>query len=227
MFHNIVTVLLHTIIIDYIFFFCAYIFGNRKKIRQNLKRNWFIVFLFFLVTIWGMSIIFSFWGIGNDTQDRDYFSSDTLFSCYIAILIGALTLYFTIFAFIKPKRMAFANYEKYVLNSTSKILYTTIGISVFINTVSLFFNYKNFFFRLALFESIVYIIVSLIFSIFELNTLENEEKASEIFVKFICSKIQQEKKYKIKKNSNNKKQADISPNVRQYALNLFKNYIVK
>lgn len=173
-----------------------------------------------------MSIIFSFWGIGNDTQDRDYFSSDTLFSCYIAILIGALTLYFTIFAFIKPKRMAFANYEKYVLNSTSKILYTTIGISVFINTVSLFFNYKNFFFRLALFESIVYIIVSLIFSIFELNTLENEEKASEIFVKFICSKIQQEKKYKIKKNSNNKKQADISPNVRQYALNLFKNYIV-
>ena len=79
MFHNIVTVLLHKIIIDYIFFFCAYIFGNRKKIRQNLKRNWFIVFLFFLVTIWG---------IGNDTQDRDYFSSDTLFSCYIAILIG-------------------------------------------------------------------------------------------------------------------------------------------
>lgn len=229
MVQDIVIVLLHTIIIDIAFFCCIYIFGNRKQIIQYLKKNWLIIILVFGFTFWVLSIIFSCLGIKDDSENQKYFSVEALYSCYIAIVIGAITLYFTVFSFTKPKKMAFVDYEKYVLNNCSRILHGTIGISLFVNTLIIFLNYQNLFFRLALFESIFYLIILLIYSIFELNCLENEEKATEIFVKSICSKIKYNKKLlsKCKKNFyKNKNNTNSSINIRQYALNLFKSYLI-
>lgn len=229
MFQSIIKVLLHTIIIDFAFALCIYIFGNRKRIIQYVKKNWFILILAFCFTFWMLSIIFSCLGIKDDSENQQYFSIETLYSCYVAIVIGAITLYFTVFSFTKPKKMAFVDYEKYVLNNCSRILHGSIGISLFVNTLILFLNYENLFFRLALFESIFYVIILLVYSIFELNCLENEEKATKIFVKSICSKIKQNKKNPPNGRKNfykNKNNTNLSINIRQYALNLFKSYLI-
>lgn len=229
MFQNIIKVLLHTIIIDFAFALCIYIFGNRKRIMHYVKKNWFILILAFSFTFWMLSIIFSCLEIKDDSENQHYFSVETLYSCYVAIVIGAITLYFTVFSFTKPKKMAFVDYEKYVLNNCSRILHGSIGISLFVNTLILFLNYENLFFRLALFESIFYVIILLVYSIFELNCLENEEKATKIFVKSICSKIKQNKKHLTKGRKNfykNKNNTNLSINIRQYALNLFKSYLI-
>lgn len=227
MFQDIVIVLLHTIIIDIAFFCCIYIFGNRKQIIQYLKKNWLIIILGFGFTFWVLSIIFACLRIKDDSKNQRSFSVETLYSCYVAIVIGAITLYFTVFSFTKPKKMAFVDYEKYVLNNCSRILHGSIGISLFVNTLIIFLNYENLFFRLALFESIFYVTILLVFSIFELNCLENERRASEIFIKSICYKIRCNNKIinkKSKKNDTPKKNKVI--NVREYARNLFTAYLI-
>ena len=147
MFQDIVIVLLHTIIIDIAFFCCIYIFGNRKQIIQYLKKNWLIIILGFGFTFWVLSIIFACLRIKDDSKNQRSFSVETLYSCYVAIVIGAITLYFTVFSFTKPKKMAFVDYEKYVLNNYSRILHGSIGISLFVNTLIIFLNYENLFFR--------------------------------------------------------------------------------
>ena len=227
MFQAVAKVLLHTIIIDIAFFCCIYIFGNRKQIIQYFKKNWLIIILGFGFTFWVLSIVFACLGIKNDSKNQSSFSVETLYSCYVTIVIGAITLYFTVFSFTKPKKMAFVDYEKYVLNNCSRILHGSIGISLFVNTLIIFLNYENLFFRLALFESIFYVIILLVFSIFELNCLENERRASEIFIKSICYKIRCNNKIinkKSKKTDTPKKNKVI--NVREYARNLFTAYLI-
>jgi hypothetical protein len=138
MFQAVAKVLLHTIIIDIAFFCCIYIFGNRKQIIQYFKKNWLIIILGFGFTFWVLSIVFACLGIKNDSKNQSSFSVETLYSCYVAIVIGAITLYFTVFSFTKPKKMAFVDYEKYVLNICSRILHGSIGISLFVNTLIIF-----------------------------------------------------------------------------------------
>lgn len=233
MIQNVFIILLYTLVTDLFFFILIYIFGNRKQIIKLIKKDWLILLLIFGFTFWIISIICSFCGIKNDPEKNSLFSVETLYSCYVAIVIGAITVYFTVFAFTKPKKMAFVDYEKYVLSRLSKILYVTIGISLFINTLVIFFNYQNLCFRMALFDSIIYIIVLLVYSIFELNCLENEEKTTEIFVKSICSKIRQNnniikksKNAKTKKKTQNNKKSKSLINIRNYAQNLFISYLI-
>ena len=192
MFQSIIKVLLYTIIIDFAFSCCIYIFGNRKQIIQYLKKNWFILILAFGFSFWMLSIIFSCLGIKDDSENQQYFSIETLYSCYVAIVIGAITLYFTVFSFTKPKKMALSNYVKYLIEPNDKILYFSILPIFIINTLLIFFNKDNTFYRIALVDSIFMILIYLINGIYKFSYLENNQIASEIFVKKVCNEIKKE-----------------------------------
>lgn len=241
---NICTLILYTLVIDVILFcafliFC-YIYNlrrdikklNRISIKKILVNNILFIILFLLFIFWAISIILSFIGIADDNIDSKNFSSDTLYSCYITIIIGAVTIYFTVFAFIKPAKMTFVDYEALVVNFKAKFTYITIAFTFLVNSIAIFFNINNLFFRTAIVSNYLYIIIDLIFSIIDFNCLENEDKATEIFVKSICSKIRHNKRIKQnlnkqgskKKSKKNQKKSPI--NLNQYALTLFTSYLI-
>lgn len=193
MFQSIIKVLLHTIIIDFAFALCIYIFGNRKRIIQYVKKNWFILILAFCFTFWMLSIIFSCLGIKDDSENQQYFSIETLYSCYVAIVIGAITLYFTVFSFIKPKKMTLSNYVKYLIEPNDKILYFSMIPMFVINTISIFLNINNAFYRIALVDSIFTILAYLTNGIYKFSYIENIQIASKIFVTKVCTEIKKEK----------------------------------
>lgn len=193
MFQSIIKVLLHTIIIDFAFALCIYIFGNRKRIIQYVKKNWFILILAFGFSFWMLSIIFSCLGIKDDSESQKYFSVETLYSCYVAIVIGAITLYFTVFSFIKPKKMTLSNYVKYLIEPNDKILYFSMIPMFIINTISIFLNINNAFYRIALVDSIFTILAYLTNGIYKFSYIENIQIASKIFVTKVCTEIKKEK----------------------------------
>ncbi len=225
MISNICTLILYTLIIDVILFcalliFC-YIYNLRsamKKlhcipIKKLLKNNKLFIGLFLLFIFWAISIVLAFIGIADDDNSK-YFPSDTLYSCYIAIIIGAVTIYFTVFAFIKPKKMTFVDYEALVVNRKAKFTYITIAFTFLINSIAIFININNLFFRTAILSNYLYIIIDLIFSIIDFNCLENQERATKIFVSSICKQIKHIKK------------AKKTINIRQYATALYTSYLL-
>lgn len=193
MFQSIIKVLLYTIIIDFAFSCCIYIFGNRKQIIQYLKKNWFILILAFGFSFWMLSIIFSCLGIKDDSESQKYFSVEALYSCYVTIVIGAITVYFTVFSFIKPKKMTLSNYVKYLIEPNDKILYFSMIPMFIINTISIFLNINNAFYRIALVDSIFTILAYLTNGIYKFSYIENIQIASKIFVTKVCTEIKKEK----------------------------------
>ena len=216
MFYRILYLLSFTLFVDFILLLGLFIYSNVRILKKKiLKINFFLCITLFFSTLWIISCILSILEIKKDSICQKVFSSDTLYSCYIAVLVGAITVFFTVFAFIKPKKMTFTNYQKYVLSCKTKFFYSSILFVFTIDTVLIFIHIDNLFFRIALVSSIFLIISALIKSIFELNCMENEEIANSLFVGNVCRSIL--------KNKTAKKKND---NVGEYALTLFKEYLL-
>lgn len=211
MFYRILYLLIFTLFVDFILLLGLFIFSNVRILKKNL----FICITIFFYTLWFISCIFSVLEIKKDAPCKKVFSSDTLYSCYIAVLVGAITVFFTVFAFIKPKKMTFANYQKYVLSRKTKLFYSSMLFIFTIDTILIFIYIDNLFFRISLVSSVFLIISALIKSIFELNCMENEEIANSLFVGNVCRSII--------KNKTAKQQND---NVGEYALSLVKEYLL-
>lgn len=190
--------------------FLAILFVYSYIKKFFLKFTIFIVSTF-LYSFWIVSSVLSVFNIAKDTPCGSYFASDTLYSCYIAVLVGVITVFFAVFAFIKPTKMTFKDYQKFVLSLQSKVFYFSILFVFFVNTILIFIHIDNVFFRLAITSSIFLLVIALGKSIYELNCLENEETASKLFVNKIYSAI--------KKND---KKADVE----ELSLNLFKSYLL-
>lgn len=217
MFYDILYLFFFTFLIDFSFLIILYIFSYIRQIRNIfLAKNLFSLVNLLFYSLWFFSSILSILEKVKDSKEVFVFASDTLYSCYIAIFVGVITVFFTVFAFIKPKMMTFSNYQKYVLLKKFKVYYLSMLIIFFINTILIFVHIDNLFFRLAITNSIFLLIFALIHSIFELNCMENEEVASKLFVSDIFNAI------KYNKRNSNKKQIDIN----SFSLNLFKAYIL-
>lgn len=175
-----------------------------------LKFSIFIV-ICFLYSIWLVSYVLSVFNVTKDTPCGSYFASDTLYSCYTAVLVGAITVFFAVFAFIKPPKMTFKDYQKIVLSLQSKVFYLSMLFLFLANTILIFIHIDNVFFRLAIASSIFLLVIALINSIFELNYLENKETAGKLFVNKIYTAIK-----------TNNKQEDVG----ELSLNLFKSYLL-
>ena len=202
--HNFIILLYGVVLI----FLCLLNFIKYTKTKISSDHNFLtllkLLALFTLYGIWICSCIFYLFGLLNDIEITIYnkinilvfnsskFSIETLYSTYGSILIGAVALYFTILAFIKPKQMTLSNYVKYLIAPNEKVLYFSILPIFIINTLLIFFNKDNTFYRIALVDSIFMILIYLINGIYKFSYLENNQIASEIFVKKVCNEIKKE-----------------------------------
>ena len=202
--HNFIILLYGVVLI----FLCLLNLIKDTKTKVSSANNFLtllkLLAVFTLYGIWICSCIFYLFGLLNDMNTTIYnrisifvfnsskFSIETLYSTYGSILIGAVALYFTIFAFIKPKQMTLSNYVKYLIAPNEKVLYFSILPIFIINTLLIFFNKDNTFYRIALVDSIFMILIYLINGIYKFNYLENKQIASEIFVKKVCNEIKKE-----------------------------------
>lgn len=202
--HNFIILLYGVVLI----FLCLLNFIKYTKTKISSDHNFLtllkLLALFTLYGIWICSCIFYLFGLLNDIEITIYnkinilvfnsskFSIETLYSTYGSILIGAVALYFTILAFIKPKQMTLSKYVKYLIAPNEKVLYFSILPIFIINTLLIFFNKDNTFYRIALVDSIFMILIYLINGIYKFSYLENNQIASEIFVKKVCNEIKKE-----------------------------------
>ena len=189
-------------------FLCILYYIKLKKNKKTSNNNFLtllkLLTVFTLNGIWICACTCYLLGILNDMQTTIYnknntfifnnskFSIETLYSTYVSVLIGAVTLYFTIFAFIKPKRMTLSNYVKYLIEPNEKFLYFSIIPIFIINTIFIFFNKDNTFYRIALIDSIFMLLSYLTNGIYKFSYLENIPIASKIFVRKVCNEIKKE-----------------------------------
>ena len=145
--HNFIILLYGVVLI----FLCLLNFIKYTKTKISSDHNFLtllkLLALFTLYGIWICSCIFYLFGLLNDIEITIYnkinilvfnsskFSIETLYSTYGSVLIGAVALYFTIFAFIKPKQMTLSNYVKYLIAPNEKVLYFSILPIFIINTL--------------------------------------------------------------------------------------------
>ena len=174
-------------------FLCLLNFIKYTKIKVSSDHNLLallkLLAVFTLYGIWICSCIFYLFGLLNDMKTTIYikvnilklnsskFSIENLYSTYVSILVGAVTLYVTILAFIKTKQMALSNYVKYLIALNEKVLYFSILPIFIVNTVLIFFNKDNAFYRIALVDSIFMTLIYLVNGIYNFSYLENKQIA--------------------------------------------------